>query len=44
MANRFLAIVANLPIGVPYSAAFRVCVHTPAYLKTEKKADQIVIL
>ncbi|OJJ53143.1 hypothetical protein ASPSYDRAFT_36696 [Aspergillus sydowii CBS 593.65] len=23
MANRFLAILANLPIGVPYSAAFR---------------------
>lgn len=37
MANRFLAIAANLPIGVPYSAAFRVCVHTPAYLKTEQK-------
>lgn len=25
MGNRLLAIFANLPIGVPYSAAFRVC-------------------
>lgn len=24
-ANRLLAIFANLPIGLPYSAAFRVC-------------------
>lgn len=24
MANRLLAIFANLPIGIPYSAAFRV--------------------
>lgn len=24
LGNRFLAIFANLPIGVPYSAAFRV--------------------
>lgn len=25
LANRLLAIVANLPIGIPYSASFRVC-------------------
>ena len=25
LANRLFAIVANLPIGIPYSAAFRVC-------------------
>lgn len=25
MANRLLAIFANIPIGIPYSAAFRVC-------------------
>lgn len=25
MANRLFAIVANLPIGIPYSASFRVC-------------------
>jgi Flp pilus assembly protein TadB len=25
IANRLLAIFANLPIGLPYSAAFRVC-------------------
>lgn len=25
MANRLLAIFANLPIGIPYSASFRVC-------------------
>jgi sphingolipid delta-4 desaturase len=24
-ANRLIAIAANLPIGVPYSASFRVC-------------------
>lgn len=24
-ANRMLAIFANLPIGIPYSASFRVC-------------------
>ncbi len=24
LANRFLAMFANLPIGIPYSAAFRV--------------------
>jgi len=26
LANRLFAIFANLPIGLPYSAAFRVCV------------------
>ena len=26
MANRLLAVFANLPIAVPYSASFRVCV------------------
>lgn len=25
LANRLLSIVANLPIGIPYSASFRVC-------------------
>lgn len=25
LANRLIAIVANLPIGIPYSASFRVC-------------------
>jgi hypothetical protein len=25
-ANRMLAIFANLPIGIPYSASFRVCI------------------
>lgn len=25
LANRLFAVFANLPIGVPYSAAFRVC-------------------
>lgn len=25
LANRLLAIFANLPIGIPYSASFRVC-------------------
>ncbi len=25
LANRFLAVFANLPIGLPYSASFRVC-------------------
>ena len=25
MANRLLAVFANLPIGIPYSASFRVC-------------------
>lgn len=24
-ANRLIAIFANLPIGIPYSASFRVC-------------------
>ena len=28
MANRLFAIVANLPIGLPYSAAFRVSVQS----------------
>jgi fatty acid desaturase len=27
-ANRMLAIFANLPIGIPYSASFRVCSDT----------------
>lgn len=27
LANRLLAIFANLPIGLPYSAAFRVSFH-----------------
>lgn len=26
--NRALAIFANLPIGIPYSASFRVCIDT----------------
>ena len=26
LVNRLFAIFANLPIGVPYSAAFRVCI------------------
>jgi sphingolipid delta-4 desaturase len=25
-ANRMIAIFANLPIGIPYSASFRVCI------------------
>ena len=25
LANRVLAVVANIPIGIPYSASFRVC-------------------
>lgn len=29
MGNRLLAIFANLPIGIPYSAAFRVSSPTP---------------
>jgi fatty acid desaturase len=36
LANRLIAIFANLPIGAPYSASFRVCLphrsrsHTPS--------------
>jgi sphingolipid delta-4 desaturase len=26
MANRLFAVIANLPIGIPYSAAFRVSI------------------
>ena len=29
VANRLLAMVANLPIGLPYSASFRVCAPVP---------------
>ena len=29
-ANKVLAIFANLPIGIPYSAAFKVCVFPPS--------------
>lgn len=29
-ANRALAIFANLPIGIPYSASFRVCYYLPS--------------
>lgn len=28
LANRLIAVFANLPIGIPYSASFRVCGHT----------------
>ena len=31
-SNRLLAIFANLPIGIPYSAAFRVRSHSPVLL------------
>lgn len=31
LANRLIAIVANLPIGVPYSASFRVCLDFPPF-------------
>lgn len=30
-ANRLLAIFANLPIGIPYSASFRVCALQQAF-------------
>jgi len=32
-ANRLFAIFANLPIGIPYSAAFRVSSHLPSTLE-----------
>ncbi len=31
-ANKALAIFANLPIGIPYSAAFKVCITRGYYL------------
>lgn len=44
MANRVLAIIANLPIGIPYSAAFRVCHRTPFFvLELTKKSHTILL-
>lgn len=37
MANRLLAIFANLPIGIPYSAAFRVCPACPDFSREFKR-------
>lgn len=37
MANRLLAIFANLPIGLPYSAAFRVSPPEPGEIPTGRK-------
>ena len=36
MANRLLAIFANLPIGLPYSAAFRVCIYQTPLIRNKK--------
>ena len=36
--NRILAVFANLPIGIPYSAAFRVCVSSKSQFR-EKMTD-----
>ena len=35
LANRLLAMVANLPIGIPYSASFRVCTFYFFYSQSE---------
>ena len=32
LANRLLAVFANLPIGIPYSASFRVCFHSAFHI------------
>ena len=34
LANRLFAVFANLPIGVPYSAAFRVRIHPVIIMKS----------
>ena len=40
-ANRAIAVFANLPIGIPYSASFRVCPHTPVLnRKWRKRSDE----
>jgi sphingolipid delta-4 desaturase len=38
MANRLLAIFANLPIGLPYSAAFRVRLLPCPHLKGHQES------
>lgn len=39
LANRLLAIFANLPIGLPYSAAFRVCLPKLGEIPTLRKSQ-----
>jgi hypothetical protein len=43
LGNRLLAIFANLPIGLPYSAAFRVCLPFLASNDTQV-ANQLFLL
>ncbi len=38
LANRLIAVFANLPIGIPYSASFRVC-----WLHIENEADELAV-
>lgn len=44
MANRLLAIFANLPIGIPYSASFRVCLPPREPRYNGSGTDEIIAL